>query len=92
MHTTDLSARALAKGDAELTPTERLHELAAILAAGVLRLKTRPGSLSARGSATHPGMPESADAGPENAAEKLSESGRNCLDPCAMSSPHVAKG
>lgn len=42
MHTTDLSAVALAKADVPLSPDERLREVAGILAAGLLRLRTRP--------------------------------------------------
>jgi len=42
MHTTDLSAAALAKADVSLSTDERLREVAAILAAGLLRLRTRP--------------------------------------------------
>ena len=59
--------------DGDLTPDERFREtclpedrrrqVAAILAAGVLRLKTRPES-----------APDSADSGPKNGPEKLSDS------------------
>jgi len=42
MHTTDLSAEALAKADVPLSPDECLREVAAILAAGLLRLRIRP--------------------------------------------------
>jgi len=42
MHTTDLSNAALANADAPLSPEERLREVAGILAAGLLRLRTRP--------------------------------------------------
>ncbi len=42
MHTTDLSAVALAKADVPLSADERLREVAGILAAGLLRLRTRP--------------------------------------------------
>ena len=52
--------------DAELTPAERLREIAAILGAGVLRLRTRPES-----------MPEPAPDGTESGPEKLSDSARN---------------
>jgi hypothetical protein len=44
MHTTDLSAAALPKADVPLSADERLCEVAAILAAGLLRLRTRPGT------------------------------------------------
>jgi len=40
MHTTDLSAAALAKADVPLSAEERLHEVASVLAAGLLRLRT----------------------------------------------------
>ena len=43
MHTTELPGEAAAKTDAALTPNERRHEVAAILAAGFLRLKSRRG-------------------------------------------------
>jgi hypothetical protein len=42
MHTTDLSAVALPKADVPLSAEERLQEVAAVLAAGLLRLRTRP--------------------------------------------------
>ena len=42
MHTTDLSAVALPKADVPLSAEERLQEVAAILAGGLLRLRTRP--------------------------------------------------
>ena len=105
MHTTALSAGALAKGDAELTAAERLGELAAILAAGVLRLKTRPESpppgqavasgTRTGGSAVQAAALEPMDASPETPqtclpqAEKLSESPRNCLDVSARPRTHV---
>ena len=60
--------------DVPLSPEERFREIAAILAAGVLRLKTRPESLSAclpvasatqtGGSAAQAGSPESPPCGP----------------------------
>ena len=99
MYTTDSSTAALAKADTELTPTDRLHELAAILAAGVLRLKTRPESLppcqhvasatQRGGSAVQATTLEPANASPEGTAEKLSESRRNCLDEFARPRTHV---
>ena len=89
MHTTDLSARALVKADVPLSSEERLHELAAILAAGVLRLKTRRESASADGPSAQAGSPESPPCGPGNIAEKLSESSRNCLDVSARPRTHV---
>ena len=99
MHTTDLSARALVKADVPLSSEERLHELAAILAAGVLRLKTRPESLppcqhvasatQRGGSAVQATTLEPANASPEGTAEKLSESPRNCLDEFARPRTHI---
>ena len=51
--------------DGDLTPAERFREIAAILATGLLRLKTRPESL-----------PDPADSGPRSGPEKLSDSAR----------------
>jgi len=63
---------------AMLSPTQRRHQIAAILARGVLRLhqaaQTCPGSR------------------PSRAPENSSESGRNCLDASAETSPHVRAG
>ena len=42
MSTTDLSTEAWAKADVPLSPDERFREVAAILAAGLQRLRTRP--------------------------------------------------
>ena len=59
---------------AAMTPSERHHEIAAILARGVLRLcqcREKP-----------PGSGES------RTVEKTSESRRDCLDEGAESSPH----
>ena len=89
MHTTDLSARALVKADVPLSSEERLRELAAILAAGVLRLRARPESTSADGPSAQAGTTESGTSGREDAAEKLSESPRNCLDVSATPGTHV---
>ena len=52
--------------EADLSPAERLREIAAILAAGILRLHTRPES-----------MPEPAPDGPGSSPEKSSDSARN---------------
>ena len=75
MHTTDLSAVALAKADVPLSSDERLREVAAILARGVLRLRqaapTSPGSRSSR------------------TVENLSKQRQNGLDEGAETSPHV---
>jgi len=42
MHTTDPSGDASGKATVPSSPSERLRELAAILAAGLLRLRNRP--------------------------------------------------
>jgi len=68
MHTTDVP----------LSSEERLHELAAILAAGVLRLKTRPESASADGPSAQAGTTESGTSDREDAAD-LSATGRKTL-------------
>ena len=63
---------------AAMTPSERRHEVAAILARGVLRLRQcrekPPGS------------------GESRTVEKGSESCRDCLDEGAKTSPHVPAG
>jgi len=79
MHTTDVP----------LSSEERLHEVAAILAAGVLRLKTRSESASADGPSAQADTTELGTSGRENTAEKLSESPRNCLDVSATPRTHV---
>ena len=82
MHTTTgLCAGGFPKADADLSPAERLQEIAAILADGILRLRTRPES-----------MPESAPSGPEGGPEKLSDSAQISLDVRRDISPHVADG
>jgi hypothetical protein len=63
--------------DARLTPIERLREIAAILATGILRLRTIPKP-----------APETVYS-PKSKTEKLSESGRNPLEVSATHSPHV---
>ena len=55
-----------ATSEADLSPAERLREIAAILATGILRLRTRPES-----------MPEPAPGGQETRPKKTSDSGRN---------------
>ena len=67
--------------DDDLSPDQRRHEIAVILAAGILRLTTRPQA-----------MPEQADSAAQNGTEKLSDSGRKPLDLRAPSSPHVPAG
>jgi hypothetical protein len=63
---------------ATLTPAERRHEIAAILARGILRLST---------------CAQSSQVSPESRAHQDSaESGENCLDLSAPSSPHGCAG
>jgi len=63
---------------AEMTPNQRRREIAAILARGVLRLR--------QCAQTSPVSGES------RTVEKASESGQDCLDEFATSSPHVPTG
>ena len=63
---------------ATMTPSQRRHEIAAILARGVLRLRQCR-------KYTH-------DSRPSCTAEKASESGQDCLDESAGTSPHVLAG
>ena len=63
---------------ADLTPAERRREIAAILARGILRLRRCSEASPASGESRTP--------------EKGSESGRNCLERLATSSPPVSAG
>ena len=63
---------------AEMTPPQRRREIAAILARGVLRLR--------QCNEIPPGSDPSRTVEPP---EKASESGRDCLDEGAKTSPHV---
>ena len=63
---------------AVMTPSQRRREIAAILARGVLRLRQCREN-------TH-------DSRPSRIAEKASESGQDCLDEGAKTSPHVPAG
>ena len=63
------------------SPEERRREVAAILAAGILRLRTPLQCI-----------PEPESNSPESMSEKLSESRRNCLDVSASPRPHVSAG
>jgi len=63
---------------AVMTPPQRRREIAAILARGVLRLRQCREN-------TH-------DSRPSRTARKASESGRDCLDEGAETSPHVPAG
>jgi hypothetical protein len=63
---------------AAMTPSQRRHQIAAILARGVLRLRQcRENTHDSRSSRT---------------ARKASESGQDCLDEGAKTSPHVPAG
>ena len=92
MHTMGLSAdlsgaargakpEALAKADIPLAPEERLREIAATLAAGILRLR-----------ACHEFIPEMAAPGPEDAHRNSSDFGQKALDVQPPQSPHVSNG
>ena len=63
---------------AAMTPPQRRREIAAILARGVLRLRQCR-------EKTH-------DSRPSRTVEKSSESGQDCLDEGAKTSPHVHAG
>ena len=63
---------------AAMTPLQRRREIATILARGVLRLRQCREN-------TH-------DSQPSRTAEKASESGQDCLDEGAKTSPHVPAG
>ncbi len=63
---------------AAMTPSQRRCEIAAILARGVLRLRQCREN------------PHGSD--PFRTPEKASESGRDCLDEGAKTSPHVPAG
>ena len=64
--------------EANMSPQERLCEIARIFAAGILRLKTCPEI-----------RPESAQSGQKCEPKKLSEVGRNCLDAPAGQGPDL---
>jgi hypothetical protein len=63
--------------DQDLTPAERLREIASILASGILRLRT---------------LPESTASGPESSPEKSRESRKKSLDAFPPPSPDVPAG
>ena len=68
-------------GPAAMTPSERRREIAAILARGVLRLRQCREN-------THDSQPSRSAV----LCQKASESGRDCLDGGAKTSPHVPAG
>lgn len=63
---------------AGMTPDQRRREIAAILAKGVLRLRSCAQTSPVSGEFRMP--------------EKISEFGQDCLDEFATSSPHVPAG
>jgi len=67
--------------DADLSPAERRREIAAILAAGVLRLTTRPEATP---------VSTTCDAG--DASAQRPDSAEKPLDSGGASSPHVPAG
>ena len=67
--------------DADLSPDERRREIAAVFAAGIMRLSTRPET-----------MPEPASPGAGNGAEEPSDRAQKPLDLSAPPSPHVPVG
>ena len=67
--------------DADLSSHERRREIATILAAGILRLMTRPES-----------APEAALPGAETGSEESPDSAQKRLDLSAPPSPHVPAG
>jgi len=69
MYTTRQTGKSSHKTDAALTPDERRREVAAVLAAGVLRLTSRPDALS-----------ESADNSDADGPEKSSDSAEKALE------------
>jgi len=77
MHTTVSSVEYLRNSEVNLTPAERLHELASIFADGILRLKTSGsnGNLEKK-------VPQ----------DQSSDSCKKPLDVSAISSPHVSRG
>jgi len=70
--------RHLPDDPTSMTPSERRHEIAAILARGVLRLRQCAQSSASSGESRRP--------------ERTSESARDCLDEGARLSPHVPAG
>jgi len=67
--------------DADLSPDERRREIAAILAAGILRLSTCPGI-----------APEPTSPGADDAPANSPDSAQKPLDSGGASSPHVPAG
>jgi len=63
---------------ANMTPEERVAEVAAILAEGVRRLRRRGAAAAVSGDAPMAGIPR--------------ESGQNGLDGCTRTSPHGHRG
>ena len=78
--------------DADLSPNERRREIATILAAGILRLSTRPEALSACGSPAQAGTPQPASSGVGDGLGEPSNSAQKPLDSGCRTSPHVPAG
>ena len=81
MHTTRQTGRYSPKTNAALTPDERRREVAAILAAGVLRLTSRPDL-----------VPESADSADADGPGKSSDSAEKALELCTPPRTHCPDG
>ena len=67
--------------EVDLSPDERRREIAAIFAAGILRLSTRPQA-----------MPKHANSAVQDGTEEVSDSAQEHLDLSAPPSPHVLAG
>jgi hypothetical protein len=81
MHTTRQTGKSSHKTDAALTPDERRHEVATILAAGVLRLTSRLDLVA-----------ESADSADADGPGKSSDSAEKALELCTPPSTHCPDG
>ena len=81
MHTTRQTGRSSHKADAALTPDERRHEVATILAAGVLRLTSRRDVLF-----------ESADSADADDSGKSSNPAEKALELCTPPRTHCPDG
>lgn len=78
MNTTERPAADSPVADADLTPAERLHEVAAILARGILRL--------------HPHAHTLPDPSESRPSERVAESSEITLDGVAPSRPDPPRG
>ena len=80
MHTTRQTGKSSPKTDAALTQDERRHEVAAILAAGVLRLTSRPDVLSELAHSADPDGPGKSSDSAEKALELCTPPRTHCPD------------